>query len=121
MCRLVSLLDRIDLHIEVPAVPFQELSAVADGTSSALMRQQVQQARAIQERRTFPVRFTQALQLTMQKRIIGRVLASTERPKPPLLFRLFGVFPVLQRIPGRLLAVGVRPEHVHTPDYLSSS
>ncbi len=45
------LLDRIDLHIEVPAVPFQELSAVADGTSSALMRQQVQQARAIQERR----------------------------------------------------------------------
>jgi magnesium chelatase family protein len=45
------LLDRIDLHIEVPAVPFQELSAVADGTSSASMRQQVQHARTIQERR----------------------------------------------------------------------
>jgi magnesium chelatase family protein len=45
------LLDRIDLHIEVPAVPFQELSAPTDGTSSALMRKQVQQARAIQERR----------------------------------------------------------------------
>ena len=35
------LLDRIDLHIEVPAVPFQELSASADGTSSAGMREQV--------------------------------------------------------------------------------
>ena len=77
--------------------------------------------RAIQARRTFPVRFTQALQLTMQKRIIGRVLASTKRPKPPLLFKLFEVFPVLQRIPGRLLAVGVRPEHVRTPEFLSSS
>jgi magnesium chelatase family protein len=45
------LLDRIDLHIEVPAVPFQELSATADGTSSAQMRAQVQAARAVQERR----------------------------------------------------------------------
>lgn len=32
------LLDRIDLHVEVPAVPFQELSASADGTSGAAMR-----------------------------------------------------------------------------------
>ncbi|MCC6420418.1 MAG: YifB family Mg chelatase-like AAA ATPase, partial [Gemmataceae bacterium] len=45
------LLDRIDLHIEVPAVPFQELSASADGTSSALMRQQVEHARAAQRER----------------------------------------------------------------------
>ncbi|HEV3485724.1 MAG TPA: YifB family Mg chelatase-like AAA ATPase, partial [Vicinamibacterales bacterium] len=36
------LLDRIDLHVEVPAVPFQELSAQADGTSSAQMRAQVE-------------------------------------------------------------------------------
>jgi magnesium chelatase family protein len=45
------LLDRIDLHIEVPGVPFQELSAQADGTASAAMRQQVSQARAVQRRR----------------------------------------------------------------------
>jgi magnesium chelatase family protein len=45
------LLDRIDLHIEVPAVPFQELSAKADGTSSAAMREQVNRARAVQRRR----------------------------------------------------------------------
>jgi magnesium chelatase family protein len=45
------LLDRIDLHIEVPAVPFQELSASADGTSSATMRAQVQRAREAQRQR----------------------------------------------------------------------
>jgi 2-polyprenyl-6-methoxyphenol hydroxylase-like FAD-dependent oxidoreductase len=77
--------------------------------------------RAIQARRTFPVRFTQALQLIMQKRIISPALASTQQPKPPLLFKLVGALPLLQRIPGRLLAVGVRPEHVHTPDVLDSS
>jgi len=72
--------------------------------------------RAIEARRTFPMRFTQGLQLTIQKRIISPTLASTQRPKPPLLFRLIGAVPLLQRIPGRLLAVGVRPEHIHTPD-----
>ncbi len=45
------LLDRIDMHIEVPAVPFQELSANADGTSSAAMREQVSNARTVQRRR----------------------------------------------------------------------
>jgi magnesium chelatase family protein len=45
------LLDRIDLHIEVPSVPFQELSASADGTPSATMREQVHGARAAQQER----------------------------------------------------------------------
>ncbi len=40
------LLDRIDIHIEVPAVPFRELSAATPGTSSAEMREQVVAARA---------------------------------------------------------------------------
>jgi magnesium chelatase family protein len=48
------LLDRIDLHIEVPSVPFQELSAHADGTSSAAMRDQVNRARQAQRRRFGP-------------------------------------------------------------------
>jgi len=45
------LLDRIDLHVEVPAVPFQELSATRDGTGSELMRGQVNAARAQQAKR----------------------------------------------------------------------
>ncbi len=63
-----------------------------------------------------PVRFTQWLQLTIQNQVISRVLQSQQRPKPPPLFKLIGIFPVLRRIPARLLGMGIRPEHVHTPD-----
>ena len=45
------LLDRIDLHIEVAAVPFHELSSQADGTSSSQMRKSVQAARQRQAER----------------------------------------------------------------------
>jgi magnesium chelatase family protein len=45
------LLDRIDLHIEVPAVPYEELSKATDGTNSASMREQVLAARKVQETR----------------------------------------------------------------------
>src|SRR5438105_5929081 len=45
------LLDRIDIHIEVPAVAFRELSAPSGGTSSADMRQSVVVARQIQQQR----------------------------------------------------------------------
>jgi magnesium chelatase family protein len=43
------LLDRIDIHIEVPAVAFRELSGEAAGTRSVEMRTQVISARRIQE------------------------------------------------------------------------
>ena len=45
------LLDRIDIHIEVPAVPFKELSGGTPGTTSAEMRRQVIAARGIQAKR----------------------------------------------------------------------
>jgi len=45
------LLDRIDIHIEVPAVAFKELSSGAAGTSSALMREAVVTARTAQRNR----------------------------------------------------------------------
>ncbi len=45
------LLDRIDMHIEVPSVPFQDLAANADGTASLTMREQVERARAAQQER----------------------------------------------------------------------
>ena len=71
---------------------------------------------AIEQRRTLPMRFTQGLQLAIQRRIISRVLASHERPKPPPFLKLFGVFPILRRIPARLIGLGIRPEHVRTPE-----
>jgi len=45
------LLDRLDIHIEVPAVPFRELADRNTGTNSATMREQVLQAREVQHRR----------------------------------------------------------------------
>ena len=45
------LLDRIDLHIEVPAVRYKDLSQESPGESSALIRKRVMKARAIQSQR----------------------------------------------------------------------
>jgi hypothetical protein len=72
--------------------------------------------KAIEERRMLPMRFTQGLQLAIQKRIISRVLGSQERPKPPSLLKLFNSFPALRGIPARLIGIGIRPEHVQTPE-----
>ena len=47
------LLDRIDLHIEVPAVPYKEMRANDGGVSSAEMRARIQEARSIQQQRGF--------------------------------------------------------------------
>jgi 2-polyprenyl-6-methoxyphenol hydroxylase-like FAD-dependent oxidoreductase len=70
---------------------------------------------AVQRRREFPTRATQGLQLFVQKRVIGRVLQSTGKPSPPLLLRLLGHWPLLRRIPARLIGIGFRPEHVKLP------
>ncbi len=45
------LLDRIDIHVDVPPVPFRELSNEQSGTDSQHMREQVIQAREVQSRR----------------------------------------------------------------------
>lgn len=42
------LLDRIDIHIEVPAVPYQELSVERSGEPSAAIRERVNRARQVQ-------------------------------------------------------------------------
>ena len=47
------LLDRIDIHVEVPAVPFKELRDSAPTESSAHIRARVERARALQHARGF--------------------------------------------------------------------
>ncbi len=46
-----SLLDRIDLHVEVPAVPFREISAARTGEPSEGIRERVMAARRRQHER----------------------------------------------------------------------
>ena len=50
------LLDRIDLHVEVPSVRYQDLSGLAPGESSADIRKRVMAARRIQQERFKPLR-----------------------------------------------------------------
>ncbi|MGH7829357.1 MAG: FAD-dependent monooxygenase, partial [Candidatus Binatia bacterium] len=66
----------------------------------------------VQKRREFPTRVTQWMQVALQRRIIARVLDKTRPFEPPLLLRLLARFPLLRRIPARLIGYGVRPEHV---------
>ncbi|HEX8143048.1 MAG TPA: FAD-dependent oxidoreductase [Pyrinomonadaceae bacterium] len=72
--------------------------------------------REVQRRREWPTRATQRLQLVLQNRMVRPVLAASGSLRPPRLLRLLGRFPVLRRIPARLIGLGVRPEHVRTPD-----
>jgi 2-polyprenyl-6-methoxyphenol hydroxylase-like FAD-dependent oxidoreductase len=70
----------------------------------------------IQARRMWPTQMTQRLQLFIQNRIIRRVLGGSKPLKPPFALKILGWFPVLQRIPARLIGIGVRPEHIRTAE-----
>ena len=71
---------------------------------------------AVQRRRTFPTRATQRMQLIVQNNVIRRVLSSTKRLAPPWPVKLLGRWPLLRRIPARVIGLGFRPEHVSTPE-----
>jgi magnesium chelatase family protein len=45
------LLDRIDIHLEVPAVPYRDLAGISEGESSGVILERVMRAREIQEER----------------------------------------------------------------------
>lgn len=69
----------------------------------------------VQRRREWPTRLTQQVQLSIQNRFISSVLRNQASLLPPFLFKLLAWFPVLRRLPARLIGIGFRPEHVCTP------
>jgi 2-polyprenyl-6-methoxyphenol hydroxylase-like FAD-dependent oxidoreductase len=70
----------------------------------------------VQDRRLFPTRVIQAGQKAAQDRIIGRLLGPGEPIRQaPLIVRLFNRYPLLRRIPGRIIGLGVRRERVRSP------
>jgi len=70
----------------------------------------------VQERRAFPTRMIQGGQVFIQKRVISGVLGNKTELTPPLPVRLMQAFPILRRIPARIIGLGVRPEHIQTPE-----
>ena len=70
----------------------------------------------VQDRRMFPTRVIQAGQKAAQDNIIGRLLKSRAPIRnAPFLIRMLDRFPVLRRIPGRLIGLGIRRERVRSP------
>jgi len=70
----------------------------------------------VQKRREWPTHMTQRFQVFIQNTFLIRVLGSRDKIKPPLFPRLLAMFPILQRIPARVIGLGFRPEHVRTPE-----
>jgi 2-polyprenyl-6-methoxyphenol hydroxylase-like FAD-dependent oxidoreductase len=70
---------------------------------------------AVQRRRTLPMKVIQAMQIGVQSRVIDPLLDSEKPITAPWAVTLFNRFPVLRRIPARIIGIGVRPEHVHSP------
>jgi 2-polyprenyl-6-methoxyphenol hydroxylase-like FAD-dependent oxidoreductase len=66
----------------------------------------------VQQRREWPARATQGMQLLLQKRLIAPVLEGRRPVRAPWLLRLLSRSALLRRIPAWLIGVGVRPEHV---------
>ncbi len=68
----------------------------------------------VQERRMWPTKMTQRMQIQIQNRLITPVLAGAGGGRAPLLFRLLNYLPFLRRIPARFIGLGFRPEHVRS-------
>jgi 2-polyprenyl-6-methoxyphenol hydroxylase-like FAD-dependent oxidoreductase len=69
----------------------------------------------VQARRGWPVKLTQSIQVFIQKRAIAPTLAGAS-PRPPAALHVLDEVPWLQRLPARALGVGLRFEHVRSPD-----
>jgi 2-polyprenyl-6-methoxyphenol hydroxylase-like FAD-dependent oxidoreductase len=68
----------------------------------------------VQARREWPTRVTQQIQLIIQNRVVRPVLAHSQRPQAPRIAKMLNWIPALQRIPARVIGMGVRPEHIQT-------
>ncbi|MDB5232928.1 MAG: 2-polyprenyl-6-methoxyphenol hydroxylase [Chitinophagaceae bacterium] len=64
---------------------------------------------AVQRRRAFPARMIQRLQVAIQKGMINSRNAKTQGL--PFMFKLLKIFPVLRRVPARVIGIGIRAEH----------
>ena len=91
----------------------QDAVATANILGNKLLKKSVlpSELRQVQERRLFPTQATQMMQVFIQKRVLAGSLGRTLTSAPWFL-KLFRRFPILQRIPGYLVGIGFRPEHI---------
>lgn len=93
------------------AGPLAEPSVAAESLTPFL--------RQVQERRLFPTKLTQRVQIAVQDRVLKPVLAAAGRDAapmaPPWPLKLMDRFPILRTIPAYAVGIGARPEHVRSP------
>ena len=72
----------------------------------------------VRRRRLWPTKATQRMQVAIQNNVLVKVMASRagEPLEVPLPMRVLTALPPLQRLFARLLGMGVRPEHVRSPE-----
>jgi 2-polyprenyl-6-methoxyphenol hydroxylase-like FAD-dependent oxidoreductase len=94
----------------------QDAVAAANELAKPLRKKRVKPSHlaAVQKRRMFPTRMTQRMQVTVQNTVLAGVLGSSNTIRVPLIARLLQRWPLLRRIPARLIGLGFRPEHVKT-------
>jgi 2-polyprenyl-6-methoxyphenol hydroxylase-like FAD-dependent oxidoreductase len=94
----------------------QDAVAAANVLAGPLRRGQVTDAdlESIERRRILPTRVTQWIQVTIQNRVLRGILESREQPTVPGALRLLDKVSFLQRLPARLIGLGVRAEHLAT-------
>ena len=100
----------------------QDAVATANILAEPLRRQRVtsDHLAALQKRRLWPTRRTQSLQVQAHKRLVEPTLrGQVDFTKLPFAVRLLNDYPVLRRIPARLMGIGLRPEHVKSPAALA--
>jgi 2-polyprenyl-6-methoxyphenol hydroxylase-like FAD-dependent oxidoreductase len=96
----------------------QDAAATANLLGDRLLhgRPSASELEAVERRRLFPTRATQRFQVLIQNRVIRRVLQSTKPFALPWPLKLLRRWPILRRIPARVIGLGFRPEHVKTPE-----
>jgi 2-polyprenyl-6-methoxyphenol hydroxylase-like FAD-dependent oxidoreductase len=73
--------------------------------------------RKVQKRRMFPTKVVQRAQKAVHDRVLTPlVVRKAVLDKVPFVLSLFDRFPILRRIPARLVGLGVRREHIRSPD-----
>jgi 2-polyprenyl-6-methoxyphenol hydroxylase-like FAD-dependent oxidoreductase len=96
----------------------QDAIAAANRLAAPLAERRLADAdlQAVQQRRMWPTRATQKIQVVMQERVIDRFLGQDKPIRAPGVLRLFNALPFLRRIPARVIGIGIRPEHVEIPE-----
>lgn len=72
----------------------------------------IKELASVQQRRSFPVKVIQRIQIIIQKRVIYGVLTSEKPLTIPKFIRFIQGLKITQRFIGKIIGLGIRPEHI---------